>query len=122
MHLIAIFVIFLKMKFLWLLSIFKSWSMSRKSEDREEKTPNVLKEGFINLTSLYSCFKDLIKSRYFSFLRDMLVWRLVSKPTASSKCKNICFGKITVDQALGCPLLSPKDLKSLEDQDIVSHL
>ena len=53
----------------------KSWSMSRKSEDREEKTPNVLKERFINLTSLYSCFKDLIKSRYFSFLRDMLVWR-----------------------------------------------
>ena len=62
--------------------------MSRKSEDREEKTPNVLKERFINLTSLYSYFKDLIKSRYFSFLRDMLVWRLVSKPTVSLKIYN----------------------------------
>ena len=63
----------------------QSWSMSRKSEDGEEKTPNVLRERFIYLTFLYYCFKDLIKSRYFSFLRDMLVWRLVSKPTASSK-------------------------------------
>ena len=62
--------------------------MSRKSEDREEKTPNVIKERFINLTSLHSCLKNLIKSRCFPFLRDMVVWRLVSKPTVSLKIYN----------------------------------
>ena len=61
--------------------------MSRKSEDREEKSPNVLKERFINLTSLYPCFTDLIKLRYFSFFARYV--SLENRFEANSKFKNV---------------------------------
>ena len=97
--------------------------MSIKSEDREEKTPNVLKARFIYLTSLYSCFKDLIQSRYFSFFARYVSLEICFK--ANSKLKNVqtfVLEKITVDQALGCPLLSPKGIKSQEDQHIARKI
>ena len=53
--------------------------MSKNVEHSSEKTPRELMERFTNFTHLLLI--SLIKFRYFSFLRTVLLLRLDSKPT-----------------------------------------
>ena len=78
------FITFLIIYFLWLLSTFSSLSISMKADDSWSKTPSALMKRLMNFTVLKCFNRSLISIAYFDSLRSMLFLRLVSYPTVNS--------------------------------------